>query len=152
VISCPQCKKSWPDSAAACATCLADLSLLAHFASGLSDKLERADRATREGMFKDAVTLYLAVLEIDPDNATAKERLGEWAAAVRAFDRPDPQPQSQTNNVGVAAPPPPPVPVDPPTIHQPAPPLTPEFPWAMVLIGIGLFVSGFALGFLSHPW
>ena len=48
--------------------------------------LERAEAFTRAGELGEAVWEYLAVLEIDPDNATARRQVGKVATAVRQFD------------------------------------------------------------------
>jgi hypothetical protein len=87
MLTCPMCKKSVHLAGRECPTCRADLSLLVDYVDGLEEGLARADAATRAGELGDAVWAYLAVLEIDPDNPTARRQVGQVAAAVRQFDR-----------------------------------------------------------------
>src|SRR5438067_2104158 len=87
MLTCPMCKKSVPRLERQCPTCRTDLSLLVDYVEGLQDGLARADALTRAGELGDAVWTYLAVLEIDPDNATARRQVGQVATAVRQFDR-----------------------------------------------------------------
>ena len=53
----------------------------------LRDGLQRAEQLTRQGELGDAVWEYLEVLEVDPDNATARKQVGKVATAVRQFDQ-----------------------------------------------------------------
>ena len=87
MLSCPMCKKSVRLSSRECPTCRADLSLLTDYVSHIEDGLARADALAREGALGEAVWAYLAVLEVDPDNPTARRQVGQVAAAVRQFDR-----------------------------------------------------------------
>lgn len=81
------CKKSVPAAVAQCPRCATDLTLLVDFASHLTGGLERAEQLTRQGELGEAVWAYLEVLEVDPDNATARRQVGQVATAVRQFDR-----------------------------------------------------------------
>jgi len=87
MLTCPMCKKSVQLSSRECPTCRTDLSLLADYVDHLEDGLARAESLTRAGELGEAVWAYLAVLEVDPDNAEAKRQVGQVAAAVRQFDR-----------------------------------------------------------------
>jgi hypothetical protein len=84
---CPQCTKPLAELARECPYCRANLDLLVAYVSQLQTGLERAERLTREGELDEAVWAYLAVLEVDPDNATARRQVGRVATAVRQFDR-----------------------------------------------------------------
>jgi hypothetical protein len=84
---CPQCTKPLPELTKRCPSCMADLDLLVEYVNQLEKGLERADLATRAGQLDEAVWAYLAVLEVDPDNATARRQVGRVATAVRQFDR-----------------------------------------------------------------
>jgi hypothetical protein len=86
MITCPMCRQSLPDDARKCGKCLTDLSLLADYVTHLRDGLQQADRLTRAGELGEAVWAYLAVLEVDPDNATARRQVGRVVSAVRQFD------------------------------------------------------------------
>jgi hypothetical protein len=66
---------------------MADLDLLVDYVSHLQGGLERADNLTRAGELGQAVWAYLEVLEVDPDNPTARRQVGQVATAVRQFDR-----------------------------------------------------------------
>jgi hypothetical protein len=81
------CKKSVRLTSRECPTCRTDLSLLVDYVDHLEDGLARAQALTRAGELGEAVWAYLAVLEVDPDNAEAKRQVGQVAAAVRQFDR-----------------------------------------------------------------
>jgi hypothetical protein len=81
------CKKTLPGLERRCRTCQTDLSLLVDYVEGLDAGLARAEALTREGELGEAAWAYLAVLEVDPDNATARRQVGQVAAAVRWFDR-----------------------------------------------------------------
>ena len=59
---------------------------LVDYTDHLQTGLERAESFTRAGKLGDAVWEYLQVLEVDPDNATARRQVGQVATAVRQFD------------------------------------------------------------------
>lgn len=84
---CPQCSKPLRELSKRCPSCLADLSLLVDYVSHLEDGLQRADNLTKAGELYQAVQAYLAVLEVDPDNPTARRQVSQVATAVRQFDR-----------------------------------------------------------------
>jgi hypothetical protein len=86
MIKCPMCNASNDDDARQCRRCQADLALLADYVSHLQGGLTQADALTRAGELGEAVWAYLAVLEIDPDNATARRQVGKVVTAVRQFD------------------------------------------------------------------
>jgi hypothetical protein len=86
MIKCPMCSASNDDDARKCRRCQADLALLADYVSHLVDGLSQAEALTRAGELGEAVWAYLAVLEIDPDNATARRQVGKVVTAVRQFD------------------------------------------------------------------
>jgi hypothetical protein len=156
MLTCPQCKKTWPEPVKQCGTCQTDLSLLADFQAGISSGLARAETLTQAGDFGQALQAYLAVLEVDPTNRTARDRLGQWATAVRFFRRrrrkrrrakPEPQP--------TAGPPPLPPSSSETPPPSPAPPMNPPTParpptWVLVLSGCALFLLGLGMGFLSR--
>ncbi len=87
MLTCPMCKKSVQLASRECPSCRADLSLLADYVDHLEDGLARAEALTRAGELGEATWAYLAVLEVDPDNAEARRQVGQVAAAVRQFDR-----------------------------------------------------------------
>jgi len=87
MLTCPMCKKSVRLDSRECPTCRTDLSILVEYVDHLEDGLEKAEKLTRAGQLGKAVWAYLAVLEVDPDNAEAKRQVGQVAAAVRNFDR-----------------------------------------------------------------
>jgi hypothetical protein len=87
MLTCPMCKKSVRLESRECPTCRTDLSLLVEYVDHLEEGLERAEALTRAGELGEAVWAYLAVLEVDPDNAEARRQVGQVAAAVRQFDR-----------------------------------------------------------------
>jgi hypothetical protein len=84
---CPQCGKRLAELARKCPSCMADLDLLVEYVSQLQTGLERAETLTRAGDLDAAVWAYLAVLEVDPDNPSARRQVGRVATAVRQFDR-----------------------------------------------------------------
>ena len=86
MIECPMCRHRNAESAKECARCKAGLSLLVEYVSDLKVGLSKAEKMTREGELGEAVWAYLAVLEVDPDNAAAKRQVGRVATAVRQFD------------------------------------------------------------------
>jgi hypothetical protein len=61
--------------------------LLVNYVENLQDGLVRADALTKQGELGEAVWAYLEVLEVDPDNATARRQVGQVVTAVRQFDR-----------------------------------------------------------------
>jgi hypothetical protein len=81
------CKKSVQLASRECPTCRTDLSLLVDYVDHLEEGLAKAEELTRAGELGEAVWAYLAVLEVDPNNAEAKRQVGQVAAAVRQFDR-----------------------------------------------------------------
>jgi hypothetical protein len=81
------CKKTLPGLGKECPSCKADVSLLVTYVEDLDNSLVRAEAHTRAGELGDAVWAYLEVLEVDPDNETARRQVGRVAAAVRQFDR-----------------------------------------------------------------
>src|SRR5438270_3455827 len=84
---CPQCTKPLAELTKRCPSCMADLDLLVEYVNQLEEGLKRAELFTRAGELDEAVWAYLAVLEVDPDNATARRQVGRVATAVRQFDR-----------------------------------------------------------------
>src|SRR5262245_33161356 len=86
MLTCPLCKKKAQSLERKCPTCQADLSLLVGYVGHLAAGLAHAERMTRAGQLDEAVWAYLTVLEVDPDNAVAREQVGRVVAAVRQFD------------------------------------------------------------------
>ena len=86
----PTCKEKLPGLHKTCPRCKSDLSLLVDYVESLQDGLAQADALTRTGDLGDAVWKYLEVLEVDPDNATARRQVGKVATAVRQFDQASP--------------------------------------------------------------
>jgi hypothetical protein len=84
---CPQCSKPLASLARQCPSCRADLDLLVDYVNGLQSSLYQAKQLTLEGKLGAAMWAYLEVLEVDPDNAEAREQVGQIATAVRQFDR-----------------------------------------------------------------
>src|SRR2546429_1976265 len=87
MLTCPMCKKSVRLTSRECPTCRTDLSLLLEYVDHLEDGLARAEALARAGELGEAVWAYLAVLEVDPDNAEAKRQVGQGAAPGRQFHR-----------------------------------------------------------------
>src|SRR5438067_11935604 len=87
MLSCPMCKKTLTSLGKQCPSCKADVSLLVTYVEDLDNGLVRAESATRAGDLDAAVWAYLEVLEVDPDNETARRQVGRVAAALRQFDR-----------------------------------------------------------------
>jgi hypothetical protein len=87
---CPQCSKPLMSLSRQCPTCRADLDLLVDYVSTLQENLVRADQLTRAGELGQAMWAYLEVLEVDPDNAMARQQVSQIATAVRQFDRTSP--------------------------------------------------------------
>ena len=90
MLTCPMCNKKVPALERECPTCHADLSLLVGYVENLVVGLAQAQALTREGRLGEAVWAYLEVLEVDPDNAVAREQVGRVVTAVREFDRSSP--------------------------------------------------------------
>jgi hypothetical protein len=86
MLTCPMCKKRLRGLEKQCSSCKADVSLLVNYVENLAEGLARAEAATKAGELGDAVWAYLEVLEVDPDNATARRQVGKVATAVRQFD------------------------------------------------------------------
>jgi hypothetical protein len=86
MLKCPMCRKTLPEREKTCKNCKADVSLLVEYVSNLEEGLQRAEQLTRSGELGEAVWAYLAVLEVDPDNATARRQVGKVATTVRQFD------------------------------------------------------------------
>lgn len=87
MIKCPMCREMLADDTRQCRKCQTDLTLLSDYTSHLRDGLSQAETSTRAGELGDAVWAYLAVLEVDPDNATARRQVGKVVTAVRQFDQ-----------------------------------------------------------------
>jgi hypothetical protein len=87
MLTCPMCKKKLRGLEKECLNCRTDVSLLVHYVEDLREGLARAEALTRAGELGEAVWAYLAVLEVDPDNATARRQVGQVATAVRQFDQ-----------------------------------------------------------------
>jgi hypothetical protein len=97
MIKCPMCNATNDDDARQCRRCQADLALLADYVLHLQGGLEQAETLTRAGELGEAVWAYLAVLEVDPDNATARRQVGKVVTAVRQFDETAPGRRWLTN-------------------------------------------------------
>src|SRR5947209_17056176 len=87
MLTCPMCKKKLRGLERECLNCRTDVSLLVDYVENLREGLRQADELTRRGELGDAVWAYLSVLEVDPDNATARKQVGKVATAVRQFDQ-----------------------------------------------------------------
>lgn len=86
MLTCPMCKKTVPAQSRSCPRCTTDLALLTDFVGNLQDGLAKADALTRQGRLGPAVWAYLEVLEVDPENPTARGQVGQVVTAVRQFD------------------------------------------------------------------
>jgi hypothetical protein len=86
MLTCPMCKKKLRGLEKECLNCKADVSLLVDYVGNLQDGLRRAEERTRAGKLGEAVWAYLEVLEVDPDNTTARKQVGSVVTAVRQFD------------------------------------------------------------------
>jgi hypothetical protein len=156
MLSCPQCKKTHFELLRQCPTCQADLSLLADFLVGVQNGLNRAETHVRNGELGQAVRAYLDVLEIDPENATARSRMAEWARAVRHFDRPSRQRRRHRRRkppLLPAAPTPAPSPspsalanLSAPAVVTPGQRTLPL--WVLALVGATLLLLGLGLGYV----
>lgn len=91
MLTCPMCKKPVRGMVSECPSCRADLGLLLDFVENLDDGLARAEAQTRAGHLGQAVWAYLEVLEVDPDNPVARQKVGQVVTAVRQFDRAAPR-------------------------------------------------------------
>jgi hypothetical protein len=87
MLTCPMCKKRLNGLEKECTKCQTDVSLLVNYVENLQDGLVRADALTKQGELGEAVWAYLEVLEVDPDNATARRQVGQVVTAVRQFDK-----------------------------------------------------------------
>ena len=90
MLTCPMCKKKLSRLEKRCPGCRTDLTLLVDYVDHLQDGLARAAALTRSGELGDAVWAYLDVLEVDPDNPTARRQVSRVATAIRTFDRASP--------------------------------------------------------------
>jgi hypothetical protein len=86
MLTCPMCKQRLRGLEKECSRCHTDVSLLVEYVENLQDGLVRADALTKQGELGEAVWAYLEVLEVDPDNATARRQVGQVVTAVRQFD------------------------------------------------------------------
>jgi hypothetical protein len=91
MFTCPMCKKPVRGLVKECPSCRADLGLLLDFVENLDDGLAKAEAQTRSGHLGQAVWAYLEVLEVDPDNPVARQKVGQVVTAVRQFDRAAPR-------------------------------------------------------------
>jgi hypothetical protein len=87
MLTCPMCKQRLRGLEKECTRCHTDVSLLVDYVENLQDGLVRADALTKQGELGEAVWAYLEVLEVDPDNATARRQVGQVVTAVRQFDQ-----------------------------------------------------------------
>ena len=87
MLTCPMCKKKLRGLERECLNCRTDVSLLVDYVENLREGLAQAEALTRQGELGEAVWAYLAVLEVDPENPTARRQVGQVATAVRQFDR-----------------------------------------------------------------
>ena len=87
MLKCPMCRDLLPDDMRKCRKCQTDLSLLSDYVSHLREGLAQAEARTKAGELGEAVWAYLAVLEVDPDNTTARRQVGKVVTAVRQFDQ-----------------------------------------------------------------
>jgi hypothetical protein len=81
------CRKKLRTLQPQCPNCRTDVSLLVSYVEELREGLVRAESLTKAGQLGEAVWCYLEVLEVDPDNATARRQVGKVATAVRQFDQ-----------------------------------------------------------------
>jgi hypothetical protein len=83
---CPQCTKPLREFTRRCPSCQADLDLLVDYVSHLQGGLARAENLVKAGDLGQAIWAYLEVLEVDPDNPTARRQISQVVTAVRQFD------------------------------------------------------------------
>lgn len=91
MLTCPMCKKQVADGTRVCPRCQTDLALLVDYHGHIQEGVARAEDLTRAGRLGEAVWAYLEVLEVDPENAAARQQVGQVATAVRQFDRAAPE-------------------------------------------------------------
>lgn len=84
--NCPQCTKPLREIARRCPSCQADLDLLVDYVNHLQGGLQRAENLVKAGELGQAIWAYLEVLEVDPDNPTARKQISQVVTAVRQFD------------------------------------------------------------------
>lgn len=84
--TCPQCTKPLREITRRCPSCQADLDLLVDYVGHLHGGLQRAENLVRAGELGQAIWAYLEVLEVDPDNPTARKQVSQIVTAVRQFD------------------------------------------------------------------
>src|SRR5262249_41920797 len=82
MLTCPMCKKKLRGLEKECVNCKTDVSLLVDYVENLQEGLVRAEALTKAGELGEAVWAYLEVLEVDPDNTTAKRQVGQVVTAV----------------------------------------------------------------------
>src|SRR6266516_1825711 len=88
MLKCPMCNARRVEPLGKqCRKCQADIPRLGPYVETLRDGVRQAEGHTRAGELDEAVWAYLSVLEVDPDNATARRQVGKVATAVRQFDR-----------------------------------------------------------------
>jgi hypothetical protein len=87
MLTCPMCKKKLRGLERECLNCRTDVSLLVDYVENLREGLTQAEALTRQGELGEAVWTYLTVLEVDPDNTTARRQVGKVVTAVRQFDQ-----------------------------------------------------------------
>ena len=87
MLTCPMCKKALKALVRECPTCRSDLTLLADFVTHLQEGMAKADALAKAGELGEATWAYLAVLEVDPENAQARRQVGLVATAIRQFDK-----------------------------------------------------------------
>ena len=78
MLTCPMCKKVVDDRLKRCPRCAADLTLLVDYLNHCRDGVARAEDLTRKGELGEAFWAYLEVLEVDPDNPSARRRSAGW--------------------------------------------------------------------------
>src|SRR5947209_5435949 len=86
MLTCPMCKRKLRGLEKECGNCKTDVSLLVDYVENLQDGLVRAEALVKAGELGEAVWAYLEVLEVDPDNTTARRKVGQVVTAVRQFD------------------------------------------------------------------
>jgi hypothetical protein len=138
MLQCPQCTKPLRELVRRCPTCQADLDLLVDYVSHLQGGLDRAENLVRAGELGPAVWAFLEVLEVDPDNATARRQVSQVVTAVRQFDFVTPG-RRWANNLA------------------PLPPPKPGWPvwlqWTLITTAVILaFVAGFLLATYPIEW